>query len=112
RQAPQRNQLTCALGDAGQFEPEVAPQTLTVSAGDAFLLCTDGCWGPVDETSMTDDLLSSGNAARCLEKLHTRIVARNDPRPGKYSAIAMWRRDDDGPDTWQGMADDETTVQP
>lgn len=89
RQAPQRNQLTLALGDAGEFEPEVAAGTFVVHPGDSFLLCTDGCWGPVEESEMVADLLASRGAGDWLERMQSRIVELQRSNQDNYSAIAV-----------------------
>ncbi len=95
RQAPQRNQLTLALGDPGEFEPEVFGEEFTVQHDDAFLLCTDGCWGPVEEDAMNEDLDACDGAADWLERINARIVALAQPRQDNYSAIALRVRRDD-----------------
>lgn len=89
RSAPERSQLLGALGDAGDFEPQVQGQGFAVQPGDAFLLCSDGCWEPVDEAQMATDLAHSADAASWLQRLQQRIVERAAPRQDNYSAIAV-----------------------
>lgn len=88
RQAPQRSRLTLAVGDPGDFEPAMANE-VEFDADDAFLLCTDGCWGPIEETVMMNGLQSANGAADWLERLHAHIVALGDPHQDNYSAIAV-----------------------
>lgn len=89
RSAPERSQLLGALGDSGEFSPQVQGEGFTVQPGDAFLLCTDGCWEPVDEAQMAADLAQTQTAADWLRCLQQRIVARASPRQDNYSAIAV-----------------------
>jgi PPM family protein phosphatase len=89
RSAPERSQLLGALGDAGEFAPHIQGEGFTVQPGDAFLLCTDGCWEPVDEVQMAADLAQTETAADWLRCLQQRIVARAAPRQDNYSAIAV-----------------------
>lgn len=94
RSAPERSQLLAALGDAGAFEPQVHGTGFPVQAGDAFLLCSDGCWEPINEAQMVEDLASSVHAAGFdpngwLQRLQQRIRLRAAPRQDNYSAIAV-----------------------
>ena len=49
---PQRNVLTACLGSLEHFEADVVAQSVPLQPGDAFLLCSDGFWEPLDEAQM------------------------------------------------------------
>ena len=50
RTHPDQNKLYRSLGDAKK--PKIDISTLDVAAGDVFVLCSDGFWGPVLESEM------------------------------------------------------------
>lgn len=58
RTHPQRNVLYAALGAGGDTPPVVSDET-ALSAGDAFLLCTDGLWEWVNDDDMERTLQSA-----------------------------------------------------
>ncbi|HEU0201522.1 MAG TPA: PP2C family serine/threonine-protein phosphatase [Burkholderiaceae bacterium] len=89
RSAPERSQLLGALGEVGQMEPTLQGEGFAVLPGDAFLLCTDGCWEPVAETQMIDALHATTTAADWLECLQDYIVKRGAAKQDNYSAIAV-----------------------
>ncbi len=69
REVSERNILTRAVGTAGRAEPDIAWDEM--HAGDRYLLCTDGLWGPVPEPDLGAALTNGSvqEAARRLVEL-------------------------------------------
>jgi len=89
RGRPERSRLFAALGDEEGIEPALAQHPLPIEHGDAFLLCTDGCWDSVEEHEITAALESADSAEvwlRCLERrINELALASQD----NYSALAV-----------------------
>lgn len=90
RSSPQRNQLFAALGRPGQFEPYIEPAPHRIQVGDAFLLCTDGCWEHVDDAEFAEVLSGAGSPEDWLGELERLVTARGKSDLDNYSAIALW----------------------
>lgn len=91
---PQKNQLIAALGIDDTLEPHTLPQPLPLQDGDAFLLCSDGWWGSLDDDEAI--ALTVGEAAtphEWLGAMQLRIEAEDVPRQDNFSAIALWAGD-------------------
>ncbi|MCA2980851.1 MAG: serine/threonine-protein phosphatase, partial [Myxococcaceae bacterium] len=65
-QFPYRNQITRALGLAGDARADTT--VVDVQPGDRFLLCSDGLYDPFDDPTLALHL-ATGDAARCCEAL-------------------------------------------
>ena len=64
--------------------------TITLSQGDALLLCSDGFWEPVCEAVMLQTLAESATPAQWLENMQAHLI-RQDLKDGdNYSAIGVW----------------------
>lgn len=87
RYSKDRNKLIRVLGDAK--EPKVDCETLTVQAGDRFLLCSDGFWEAVTEADMVKTMLESGNAKQWLEKMRQIVEDYHHPGQDNHTAIAL-----------------------
>lgn len=87
---PNRNQLLAALGIDGEVEPHTlhAPQAL--EEGDAFLLCSDGWWEPLDDAVIASTLAQANTPDEWLDAMRERIAAAALPHQDNYSAIAVW----------------------
>lgn len=92
RTTPHRSRLLGALGDAGRFEPTVERQHFSLADGDAFLLCTDGCWEFVEEAEMGQALLEANSGEDWLRVLEQQVLSHGKPGQDNYSAIAIWCR--------------------
>jgi serine/threonine protein phosphatase PrpC len=90
RAAPNRSTLFAALGDAEGFEPYVERTPFKMRGGDAFLLCTDGCWEHVEEAEMIATLAEAATPDGWLRALEERVIARGGNGQDNYSAIAVW----------------------
>ncbi|MBW8828980.1 MAG: serine/threonine-protein phosphatase [Burkholderiales bacterium] len=87
---PQKNQLIAALGIDDDVEPHTAPNPVGLEEGDAFLLCSDGWWGSLDESCILDTLADASGADDWLASMQRRIEARAVPRQDNFSAIGVW----------------------
>lgn len=84
RQSPDKKRLIRAVGSRnGRLR--VDTETLSVQAGDSFLLCTDGFWNEITESEMLADAQASDSAAAWLERMRIRITQPSD----NHSAIAV-----------------------
>lgn len=93
---PQKNQLIAALGIDDALEPHTVAQPLPLEDGDAFLLCSDGWWGSLDDDAAIS--LTAGEAAtphEWLGAMQSRIERQSVPRQDNFSAIAVWAGDFD-----------------
>jgi serine/threonine protein phosphatase PrpC len=87
---PYRNQLLSALGAEGDIEPHTQPSAVRLEAGDAFLLCSDGWWGALNEACILGSLADADNPDEWLATMQDRIEALQQPRQDNFSAIAAW----------------------
>lgn len=90
RGSAQRARLLAALGDPEECEPAIAPAPFPVRHGDAFLLCTDGCWDTVADEELAAGLARASTAGAWLQWLEDRIIASASARQDNYSALAVW----------------------
>jgi serine/threonine protein phosphatase PrpC len=90
RTAPGRNQLFAAVGDDTQLEAHVEEMPLAVQAGDAFLLCTDGCWEHIEESDILVDLQEAASPEQWLSNLEARILAHRTNGQDNYAAVGIW----------------------
>jgi PPM family protein phosphatase len=90
---PQKNQLIAALGIEDGVEPHTVPAPHGLVEGDAFLLCSDGWWGAVDEDVIPAALVHAANPDDWLATMQQAIEAVAAPRQDNFSAIAVWVRD-------------------
>ncbi|MRR50704.1 MAG: serine/threonine-protein phosphatase [Rhodocyclaceae bacterium] len=105
---PSRNRVYSCLG--GTQSPQIDFSRKTpLKAGDTFLLCTDGVWGPLG-----DDLIVRGLTGVNLIQAVPRLMQHAEERGGEtadnLSAIAMtWEDNYDDGDTTLGV---ETQTMP
>lgn len=76
RSHPRRSILYAAVGVEGSAAAEVTEAVMTVQAGDAFLLCTDGFWEWIDESEMEQAAMRACSAQEWLNCMHA-IVEKN-----------------------------------
>ena len=72
---PDRNRMLHALGEETEAL-RIVKSEFAISAGDAFLLCSDGFWEPVTEPDMEDALQSAKGAKAWLSALSALAVQR------------------------------------
>jgi PPM family protein phosphatase len=88
---PKRNQLMVALG-VSHIETGacVSREGLAAEDGDAFLLCTDGWWGALEQGDIDTALARADSAEVWLADMAATIAARAGKEHDNYSAIAVW----------------------
>ena len=87
---PNRGQLIAALGIEDDVEPHTVPKAVPLQAGDAFLLCSDGWWGSVDDGEVLASLSDADTPEEWLAGMQRCIGARAKARQDNFSAIAAW----------------------
>jgi serine/threonine protein phosphatase PrpC len=87
---PQKNQLIAALGIDGDVQPHTVVRPVELQDGDAFLLCTDGWWDPLDALQLADTLGHARTPDEWITMMEQRIAAHGNPKQDNYSAIAVW----------------------
>ena len=90
---PQKNQLIAALGIEDGVEPHTVPAPHGLLEGDAFLLCSDGWWGALDEDGISAALAHAAGPDDWLATMQEVIEALAAPRQDNFSAVAVWVRD-------------------
>jgi len=87
---PQKNQLIAALGIEEGVEPHTVPAPHGLVEGDAFLLCSDGWWGALDDETIAVALDRAHGPDEWLTLMQQVIEALAAPRQDNFSAIAVW----------------------
>lgn len=87
---PNKNQLVAALGVEGDVEPHTPAQAMALQEGDAFLLCSDGWWGSLDEAGMLASLARADTPQEWLDAMQLHIEAQGQPHQDNFSAAAAW----------------------
>ncbi|MES2355096.1 MAG: PP2C family serine/threonine-protein phosphatase [Pseudomonadota bacterium] len=93
RGVPQRGRLLSAIGDVENFSPSVKQDRFSLTSGDVFLLCTDGCWEHVEETEMERSLGESKSSEEWLRQIEAKVLAAGKSQQDNYSALAVWCSD-------------------
>ncbi|MFM8333808.1 MAG: PP2C family protein-serine/threonine phosphatase [Candidatus Methylumidiphilus sp.] len=89
RQDPDRSRLLRDLGGAGPVRATVTETPTILSAGDVFLLCSDGFWEPLPEQAMEAALTPAIALPDWLDTLAAQLTARADPKQDNYTALAV-----------------------
>lgn len=87
------NELISALGiAAADLTVSVSSEPAHLEAGDAFLLCTDGCWEYLDDSTLLQSLSAADSPSRWLADLKARIELATQPRSShdNFTAVAVW----------------------
>jgi len=87
---PQKNQLIAALGVDDDIDAHTPVEPMSVVEGDAYLLCTDGWWGSLDEAAIVGTLVEAAGPEDWLAAMQHRIEERAAPRQDNFSAAALW----------------------
>lgn len=93
--APDRNVLTGSLGGEDCFAPTATDSGYPFEEGSAFLLCSDGFWGLLEDQEMESGLRGADSPEAWLRNMESSIAARLRPGADNYSAIALWYGDED-----------------
>jgi PPM family protein phosphatase len=87
---PNKSQLVAALGIDDELEPHTVAQAVPLEPGDAFLLCSDGWWGALEEEAILRSLADADTPEEWLDAMQRHIEAQAAPRQDNFSAIAAW----------------------
>jgi PPM family protein phosphatase len=87
---PRRNVLFSALGTADDLSISSSGDPFPIAEGDAFLLCTDGFWEYVDETTMIDAIHHAQTPAQWLDAMVARLRETARPNHDNFTASAVW----------------------
>ena len=85
-----RNQLIAAMGAEEPIEPHLSEADFDIHAGDAFLLCSDGWYDPLEPADIEDTLDRAHSAQDWLDRMHALVQQRQHENQDNYSAIAVW----------------------
>lgn len=89
RRHPDRNKLIRALGDDKE-EIKFEISRFEAEVGDAFLLCSDGFWEPVEDEQMCSLLMKTDSAAEWLRQMSSLCAENSRGRSmDNYTAIAV-----------------------
>lgn len=90
RQHEDRNRLTRSLGNDGKVRSTLPAQAATISAGDAFLLCTDGFWEFVSEDDMEATFAQAESPENWLAAMEAILLHNAPTRHDNYTATALF----------------------
>lgn len=74
RKHPDRNRLLRVMGEEWDEPRFVVSEALPLKDGDAFLLCSDGFWEPIDEKQMCKALKRSSGAREWTDMMKEQIM--------------------------------------
>ena len=84
---PDRSRLLKALGGDNGGKNGSVYDTITVTPGDAFLLCSDGFWEYVLENEMEIDLSKSTSAKEWVEYMLVRLMLRFSEKNDNFTVV-------------------------
>jgi len=87
---PNRNLLYGALGADGDTAPTITREAIVLSDGDAFLMCTDGFWGRIDNRRIEQSLRFAGAVAEWVDDMAGAIAQGLPADADNYTAIGVW----------------------
>jgi len=90
RHHARRNQLIAAMGAEEPIEPHLSEADFDVHDGDAFLLCSDGWYDPLEAADIEDTLAGARSALDWLDRMRAIVQQRERKNQDNYSAIAVW----------------------
>ena len=65
-----------SLGSQSKIKPDFGETTEPLTAGDGFLLCSDGFWEYIQDQEILFDFLKTNNAQAWLELMMLRVIER------------------------------------
>lgn len=92
---PKRSELRSALGIAPEvLEVSAGEGADEVQAGDVFLLCTDGLWEYLEDTTLESTLAAAANPGAWIGELATAVrkAASHKASHDNFSALTVWTR--------------------
>jgi len=92
RHSLERSKLFAALGHEADVPIALREEPFPLQEGDVFLLCTDGFWEYVDESTMQAALAVAATPAGWLESMVADVVSRGGREQDNFSALAIFCR--------------------
>jgi PPM family protein phosphatase len=90
RMHTQRNLLLSALG-ATEDEIEITvSEPMDIEPGDVLLLCSDGIWEPLGDTTIERLLLRAASPKSWLQQMDESVKANAKPDHDNYTALTLW----------------------
>jgi serine/threonine protein phosphatase PrpC len=87
---PGRNLLYGAVGAEGDATPAIEREPIALRDGDAFLLCTDGFWGRIENDRIEQSLRVAVDVSEWIDDMR-RTVANDVPAGAdNYTAMGVW----------------------
>lgn len=90
RSHPNRNVLHASLGEQLAEPTALSTNAASVTAGDVFLLCSDGLWELVEDEEIGCLLRLSSTPQEWLEALKSQVIRCAQSGFDNYSAIVVW----------------------
>ena len=87
-----QSSLLRSLGVRGKLKPDFGETTAPLTAGDGFLLCSDGFWEYLQDQEILFDFLKTNNAQTWAELLLLRLVERVDGTNDNLAVITAMIR--------------------
>lgn len=86
-----RSSLLRVMGDEQHSDPECGclDAGRHILPGDAFLLCSDGCWEYLYEEEILVDCLKSGTAMQWVQQMLLRVMKRMKPDSDNLTLMAV-----------------------
>ncbi|HJV52267.1 MAG TPA: protein phosphatase 2C domain-containing protein [Noviherbaspirillum sp.] len=86
----ERNVLIASIGSQESFQPSVVERPFPVAEGDAFLLCSDGFWGLLDDAAVESALMETMSPEEWLDRMEQSISTQIREGSDNYSAVGVW----------------------
>lgn len=90
RSLPNRSVLAGAVGAESQVPPTVLHESMELTGGDAFLLCSDGLWENLHESAMEQALQAAERPDVWLQDMAEAVRSKGRPHQDNLSALAVW----------------------
>ena len=87
---PDSNVLFASVGLPDAFQPTVLEAPFVIQNGDAFLLCSDGVWGAVNDAIIEQCLGGAVSSDDWLHHLEEKVSMYATSGSDNYSAVGVW----------------------
>ncbi|QNP49106.1 PP2C family protein-serine/threonine phosphatase [Diaphorobacter aerolatus] len=87
---PKRNVLLGAAGANSEVEPSVLPSAVTVTDGDAFLICTDGVWSMVNTSFIERTLSQAVSVQDWIDEIMKQVALVGSGSNDNFTATGVW----------------------
>jgi serine/threonine protein phosphatase PrpC len=89
RNHPGRSLLTSAIGNTDGISLSVSGDPVRIEPGDAFLICSDGWWEHIDESTMASELAAVETCSDWLARMTHAIEVHDNKSIDNYTAVAV-----------------------